>query len=67
MGSDTVTSVTLMSSGALASASVAGSPYNIVPSAAVGTGLSNYTITYINGSLTITRAVLTVTTGEPVG
>ena len=52
---DTVTSVTLTSTGAAATATVAGSPYAIVPSAAVGTGLSNYTISYVNGSLTVTR------------
>lgn len=53
---DTITSVTLTSAGAPASATVAGSTYAIVPSAAVfGTGsASNYTITYINGLLTVT-------------
>ncbi len=50
MNGDTVTSVTLTSAGAAASATVAGSPYSIVPSAAVGTGLGNYTITYVNGT-----------------
>jgi hypothetical protein len=50
---DTVTSVTLTSAGAAASATVAGSPYPIVPSAAVGTGLANYAITYVNGHLTL--------------
>ena len=35
--------------------------YAIVPSAAVGTGLSNYTITYVNGSLTVNPAALTIT------
>ena len=59
--SDTVTSVTLTSTGAAATATVAGSPYNIVPSAAVGTGLSNYAITYANGHLTVTKAALTIT------
>ena len=44
-GTDSVTSVTLTSAGAPATATVAGSPYPIVPSAAVGTGLANYTIT----------------------
>ena len=39
---DTVTSVTLTSAGSAATATVAGSPYTIVPSAAVGTGLANY-------------------------
>ena len=46
---DTVTSVTLTSAGAPATATVAGSPYPITPSAAVGTGLANYTISYVNG------------------
>ncbi len=36
-------------------ASVAGSPYAIVPSAAVGTGLTNYTITYVDGELTVSE------------
>ena len=54
-----VTSVTLTSSGAVATAGVSGSPYSIVPSAAVGTGLSNYTISYVNGSLTVTMATPT--------
>ena len=35
---------------AVATATVVGSPYAIVPSAAVGTGLGNYTITYVNGA-----------------
>jgi O-glycosyl hydrolase len=58
---DTVTSVTLTSSGSGATATVAGSPYNIVPSAAQGTGLANYTLTYANGALTVSPASLTVT------
>ena len=57
---DAVTSVTLTSTGSAATATVAGSPYPIVASAAVGTGLSNYTISYVNGSLTVTQKVLTV-------
>jgi hypothetical protein len=61
VGSDTVTSVTLASTGAAASATVAGSPYTIVPSAAVGTGLSNYTITYVNSTLTVNPKALTIT------
>ncbi len=31
------------------------------PSSAVGSGLANYTITYANGSLTVTPAPLTIT------
>ena len=51
--SDSVSSVTLASSGVAATAAVAGSPYKIVPSAAVGTGLPNYTISYVSGNLTV--------------
>ena len=61
VGSDDVTSVTLTSAGAAASATVAGSPYSIVSSAAVGTGLGNYTITYANGTLTVNQKPLTIT------
>ena len=61
VNNDSVTSVTLASAGTAATATVAGSPYAIVPTAAVGTGLSNYTIAYSNGSLTVTPASLTIT------
>ena len=47
--------------GAAATATVGGSPYSIVPSAAVGSGLGNYSIAYSNGSLTVSAATLTVT------
>ena len=33
----------------------------IVPCAATGSGLSNYTITYVNGTLTVNKATLTIT------
>ena len=59
--SDAVSSITLTSAGALATASVAGSPYSIVPSNATGTGLGNYTISYLPGALSITPAALTLT------
>ena len=57
-----MTSVTLTSAGAAATATVAGSPYVITPSAAAGTGLANYVITYHNApiGLTVNRAHLTV-------
>jgi hypothetical protein len=58
---DTVSSVTLTSAGAAANASVVGSPYAIVANAAVGSGLDNYTISYVNGSLSVSPAALTVT------
>jgi len=48
---DTVTSVTLTSAGAVDTAPVG--TYAIVPSAAVGTGLANYNISYVNGTLTV--------------
>lgn len=57
---NTVGSVNLSSPGALATATVAGGPYPLVPSAAMGTGLSNYTISYVNGTLTIDPKELVV-------
>jgi hypothetical protein len=62
---DTVSSVTLSSAGAAASAGVAGSPYAIVASAAVGSGLGNYTISYVNGALTVSPATPTLTWANP--
>jgi hypothetical protein len=59
-GGDTVSFVTLTSAGAPAAATVAGGPYAITPSAAIGSGLSNYTITYVDGTLTVLRAFPTV-------
>ena len=56
--SDTVDSVTLTSTGAPAPA--AAGTYPIVASAAVGTGLDNYAITYTDGTLTVNAKVLTV-------
>ena len=61
LNGDSVTNATLTSTGAPATAVVAGSPYSIVPSAASGSGLSNYTITYDNGSLTVIAAPLSIT------
>ena len=63
-GTDSVTSVTLTSAGAPATATVAGSPYPITPSAAVGTGLANYTISYVPGALTVSPAALTITAND---
>jgi len=48
--------VTLTSAGAAANAAPSGSPYPIIPSAAEGAGLANYTIAYLNGALTIFAA-----------
>src|SRR4029078_5083775 len=59
--SDAVSGVTLTSAGALATAGVAGSPYAIVASNATGTGLANYTISYLPGALSVTPATLALT------
>jgi hypothetical protein len=55
--------VTLTSAGAAATATVAfpGPNYLIIPSAAMGTSLENYTISYINGTLTVSPAPLSAT------
>jgi prolyl-tRNA editing enzyme YbaK/EbsC (Cys-tRNA(Pro) deacylase) len=62
LGGDTVSGVTLTSSGSSATASVG--TYNIVPSAATGSGLTNYSITYNNGTLTVGQASLSITAGN---
>jgi len=61
VGLDSIASVTFTSSGAVATATVAGSPFAIVPNNATGEGLANYTISYVNGALTVNKATLTVT------
>ena len=58
---DTVTGVTETSPGQPATASVAGSPYAITPSAATGNFVpANYTIAYVNGVLKVITAPLTI-------
>ena len=60
---DTVMSVTLTSAGAAGTATVTapGPNYPILPSAAVGTGLANYAVNYVNGTLHINPATVTIT------
>ncbi len=59
---DTVTSATLASTGAISNAPVSGSPYAITITNALGdAGLTNYNISYVNGTLTVNPAGLTVT------
>ena len=41
-------------------ATVAGSPYAITPSSAMGLGLGIYTITYVGGQLSVNKAPLTI-------
>ncbi|HEY0664521.1 MAG TPA: MBG domain-containing protein, partial [Gallionella sp.] len=59
---ETIGSVTLTSSGDAVSANVAGSPYALTASAATGGSFNaaNYSITYVDGQLTVTPAMLTV-------
>ena len=62
LGSDSVSGVTLSSTGAASTAGVnGGTPYALNASAATGSGLSNYTISYVAGGLTVTPASLSVT------
>uniref|UniRef100_UPI00292FC1EA beta strand repeat-containing protein n=1 Tax=Pedobacter heparinus TaxID=984 RepID=UPI00292FC1EA len=61
---NTVTGVALSSTGAATTATVAGSAYPIVPAAATGAGLDNYTIAYVNGALTVNRKALTITADD---
>ena len=56
---DVVNNVTLTSAGTVATAAV--SSYSIIPNNAAGTGIGSYTISYVNGTLTVGRALLTVT------
>jgi alpha-tubulin suppressor-like RCC1 family protein len=53
---DSITSITQTSAGSAASATVAGSPYAVVPSNPAGINPANYSIAYANGSLTVTKA-----------
>ncbi|MFA6924627.1 MAG: YDG domain-containing protein [Bacteroidales bacterium] len=71
---DAVASASITSAGASSSAAVA--TYSIVPALAVGTGLSNYNIAYLNGTLTvnaipatpvITLSMDTLKSDAPVG
>ncbi|MEY4385507.1 MAG: hypothetical protein RLY20_790 [Verrucomicrobiota bacterium] len=56
---DSVTNVSLNSAGTANTAGVGN--YALVPTNALGVGLSNYSINYVNGSLIVTQAVLTAT------
>ena len=54
--------MTLTSSGYAATATVTPGPnYAITPSAAMGSGLANYIITYVNGTFAVDPAPLTIT------
>jgi hypothetical protein len=64
--SETVGLVTLTSSGAVSTAPVSGSPYDIFPSAASGGTFdpANYSLTYLKGILTVNPAALTITASD---
>jgi hypothetical protein len=53
LNSDSVTSVTLTPTPTLTTTTPASTSYSVLPSAAVGSGLSNYTITYAPYSATV--------------
>jgi hypothetical protein len=58
---DAVTAVNLTSLGGLINAGVnGGNSYAITPSAAVGPGLGNYNITYVDAALTVTPAPINI-------
>ncbi|MBI2283334.1 MAG: Ig-like domain-containing protein, partial [Bacteroidetes bacterium] len=59
---ETISSVTLNSPGTLSTAAVGA--YNITASNATGTTVSNYTINYVTGTLTVTAAPLTITAND---
>lgn len=63
LNTDTIGSATLVSVGTPATASVVGSPYPIIPSAATGGSFTpgDYSITYVNGVMTVTPLPLTIT------
>ena len=58
---DLISSLSISSPGATATATVAGSPYVIIPASAAGAGLSNYTLAYVNGTLTVNQKGLVIT------
>ncbi len=65
---ETVSSATLASAGAVANASVAGSPYSITVSGATGGGTfnaANYNINYVPGTLTVNQAPAITITANP--
>jgi PKD repeat protein len=53
VNSDTLSSVTITCGASGIGGTNAGSPYTIEPSAAIGSGLSNYSINYVNGNFTV--------------
>ena len=68
LGGDSVSSVTLSTNATLSSSSnYNAGTWTITPSAAIGSGLSNYTITYANASTGLTVAQKALEHHRPVG
>ncbi|MCA6453979.1 MAG: gliding motility-associated C-terminal domain-containing protein, partial [Chitinophagaceae bacterium] len=59
---ENINSVTLSSAGTVSTAAVG--TYSITASNATGSTVSNYTITYVSGTLTVTSAPLTITAND---
>ena len=68
---DTLTGVAETSAGGAAGAAASTYPIVITAGSAEGTGLANYTIVLVNGTLTVDKATLTITgpttTARPTG
>jgi hypothetical protein len=62
-GLDEVTSVTLSSAGAAASAAIGNYPITITPLSETGVGLDNYNIGYIDGNMEVVDKITLVLTG----
>ncbi|SNZ19216.1 MBG domain-containing protein [Cohaesibacter gelatinilyticus] len=62
VNSDSITSVSLASLGAPATANAG--TYAITADNALGTGLGNYNISYVDGTLTVNKAPLTITAND---
>jgi uncharacterized membrane protein YqaE (UPF0057 family) len=62
VNTDSVTSIVLTSNGYAAGATFTapGPDYAVVPNGALGTGLGNYNIGYVNGNLHVNQATLTI-------
>jgi hypothetical protein len=70
VNADSVSTVVLTSAGSAPSAPASLTPYPLVPGGAQGVGVSNYSVLYVNGALTVTQAPLSCTandTSKPYG
>src|SRR5262249_31786261 len=61
---DSIDRVTLTSAGAVATAPVARSPYPITPTAPTATGVQNYAIDYVPGTVPASKASLPITAND---